>query len=420
MLNSDDDHLAFGYDGETLMPEREVNAGYAVAARPLRQCVDNRADSTEIRSSERTAATEFDAVDQNFQVDPYPVYAQLREHTPIFYNEETRSRVVTRYHDIVECLKRSDLISHDQFWDEPVSRHDRSDRRQAYVVNAFSHMMMYKDGQPHARMRKQSNRTFTPPQVKARQPEIERICRTLLEECRERGRFDDAHDFAQPLPSIVIADYLGLPQQDRQWIRALADRFAVVFEPLLSDPERTEILTSTVPLVDYLFELIDTRRRQPGDDFVSLLVAIRQEDGGMTDVELCANLMHLLVAGNETTTNLLEHMIVQLTRFPEMRADIESDPEKIRAFMEETLRYEAPIQIIARKTTDEVTLYDQQILPGSLVAFVLGSGNRDEARFPDPDTFDPTRADKAHLSFASGAHFCLGAPLARLQGNLSV
>lgn len=364
--------------------------------------------------------TEFDPTGQAFQVDPYPVYAQLREHSPVFYNEATRSWVVTRYYDIVECLKRSDLISHDQFWDEPVSRHDRSDPRQAYVVNTFSHMMMYKDGQAHARMRKQSNRTFTPPQVKARRPKIERICRTLLEECRERGTFDYAHDFAQPLPSIVIADYLGIPQQDRQWIRALADRFAVVFEPLLTDPQRTEILINTVPMVDYLFELIDTRRRQPGDDFVSLLLAIGPEDGGMTNVELCANLMHLLVAGNETTTNLLEHMIVQLTRFPQMRADIKGDPEKIKAFMEETLRYEAPIQIIARKTTAEVTLYGQQISPGSLVAFVLGSGNRDEARFPDPDIFDPTRADKAHLSFASGAHFCIGAPLARLQGTLAL
>lgn len=364
--------------------------------------------------------TQFGGFDPAFHADPYPLYAQLRAHAPILWMEDLGAWLVTRYEDIARCIKDPATFSHDSFYDEPVCRHDASDPRQAYVIDSFSHMMMYRDGDEHTRMRRQSNRTFTLPEVRARRPRIEQICRTLLQRCRQQGTFDYAQQFAILMPSMVIADYLGIPAEDRDEIRELADKFSVVFEPGLADDDRHQMLINTVPMVTYLDELIAARRAKPAADFVSHLVGIAEADGAMTTDELRGNLMHLLVAGNETTTNLLEHLIGQLSRSPKMRSEISGHPDRINDYLEETLRYEAPIQVIARKTTTDVTVAGQPIPEGALVGLVVGSANRDEYKFPDPDRFDPARSGKAHLSFALGPHFCLGAPLARLEGTIAL
>jgi cytochrome P450 len=222
------------------------------------------------------------------------------------------------------------------------------------------------------------------------------------------------------LPSMVVSDYLGIPESDREWVRQLADRFSTVFEPPLDGPERAAMLHDVVPFVDFLDDLIAERRRNPKEDFISQLAAIPEDEGGMTQAELHGNLMHLTIAGNETTTNLLQHMIVQLTRFPDLRAQMAEDPDLMTAFMEETLRYEAPIQILGRITKEDVALRDEIIPAGSVVGLGVGSANRDEERFADPDSFDPSRADLAHLSLAVGPHFCIGAPLARLEGIVAL
>ena len=363
---------------------------------------------------------DFDAQDSEFHADPYPMYSQLRAHAPVLWYEDMGFWLLTRYRDVAAAIKNPRIFSHESFQAEPVSRHDPADSRQAYVVDSFSNIMMYKDGEAHARMRRQSNRTFTPGEVGARRAFIERLCQDLLEQCRDEGSFDYAQRFAIALPSMVIADYLGVAPEDRDEIRELADQFSVVFEPFLSEHERTQMLLGSVPLVEYFDKIITDRRQKPKDDFVSLLAGVSEDDGGMSNDELRGNLMHLIVAGNETTTNLLEHLIVQLTQFPELRTAIRDDPEMNKHFIEETLRYEAPIQIVGRMTTTDVEIEGVTIPQGGLVALVVGSANRDEAKFPQPDTFDPTRKDKAHLSFGQGSHFCLGAPLARLEASVAL
>lgn len=358
-------------------------------------------------------------LDEQYDTGPYGFYTQLREQTPVFEFEEMGAWVVTTYEDVTSCLKRPELFSHESFWDEPVSRHDSTDPAQAYVVDSFSHIMMYKDGNPHTAMRKAIRGPFAPPKVRSRRPQVENICRDLLRECRDKGTFDYAKDFADRLPSMIVADYLGIPVEDREFVRTLSDRFRVVFEPELDGDERAAMLLDVAPLVAYLDELIVRRRTTPQDDYLSALAGIKEEDGGMTTDELRGNLMHLLLAGNETTTNLLSHMFVQLSRTPDMRDDIAADPDYASAFVEEALRFEAPLQLIGRKTTADVEVGGVTIPAGSMVGLGIGSANRDPKRFDRPDEFDPTREDKAHLSFASGAHFCIGAPLARLEGAVA-
>ncbi|MHA3020618.1 cytochrome P450 [Mycobacterium sp. BMJ-28] len=355
-----------------------------------------------------------------YATGPYEFYAGLREHAPVFYYEPIGAWVITKYADVVWALKHPAVFSHESFWDEPVSRHDRSNRHQAHIVDTFSNIMMYKDGEAHAKMRQLHGRTFAPPQVRSRRAQVEQICRSLLTAGRGKGSFDFVHDFAAPLPSMVVADYLGIPAADREWMLGLADRFSVIFEPALEGQARSDMLHDVIPFADCLDRLIHERRAEPQDDLISRLVAVPEENGGMSHEEVLGNLMHLVVAGNETTTNLLEHMIVHLTRLPELRAQMADNPDLITAFVEETLRFEAPIQIIGRKTKEEVTIGGQTIPAGVVVALGIGSANRDQERFPHPDVFDPHRLDKAHLSFAVGPHFCIGAPLARLEAVVAL
>ena len=364
--------------------------------------------------------TTFNAMETDFHENPYPTYAKMREETPVFWYPEMGYWLILTYVDVAEAVRNPSLFSHEQFWDEPVSNHEPNDEQQAHVVDSFSHIMMYKDGDEHARMRRQSNKTFAPKQVAASQDAVTRICRTLLEDCRAKGTFDFAQDFANLLPSLVVADYLGIPVRDRAEIRELADRFSVIFEPFLAEDARRDMLLGSVALCDYLDELIVARRREPQDDFVSMLASRPEADGGMTVPEIRGNLLHLLVAGNETTTNLLGHLMVVLSEQPGMRQRIGADAELAGPCVEEALRYEAPIQIITRKLTRELTLQGQDIPAGALIALVVGSANRDQTRFEDPDTFDLDRPNNQHMSLGAGSHFCLGAPLARLEGRVAV
>jgi cytochrome P450 len=364
--------------------------------------------------------SDFDATNSSFHADPYPGYAQLRSHSPVLWYPEMGFWLMTRYADVASALRDPGTFSHESFWDEPVSRHDPDDPRQAYVVQSFSKILMYKDGETHGRMRRQGGKSFAPRVIKDRRAGVERICRALLENCRAKGSFDYAQDFAMILPSMVVADYLGIPAQDREEIRELADRFSVIFEPFLGDGERRDMLVHSAALGEYLDEIIESRRENPRDDVISILVSHGEPDGGMTAEELRGNLMHLLVAGNETTTNLLGHAMVALSRLPDVRARVRADAALAGPFVEEALRFEAPIQLVGRKLTRDLELHGQQMPAGALIALVVASANRDEERFDEPDTFNIDRQANQHLSLGAGPHFCLGAPLARLEGAVAV
>ena len=363
---------------------------------------------------------EIDLRDETFRANPYPVYAALRDEAPVYWSEQMGYWLITRYDDVAGLLRASDTCTSDSFWDRPISHHDPADADEAYVVNSFSTAMIFDDPPAHTRQRRTVSKAFTPTRVAARQHQVEVIARALLDDARQRGEFDFMADFAAPLPILMIADLLGIPVEDRDQVREASDQFASLFEPMLSGEDRHHALHASAELARYLDEIVEQRRSTPKDDLISALVELEQHDAGLEPEELRAMLLHLLVAGNETTTALLAHTFVELDRNPLLRARLQSSPELIDTAVEEALRFEAPIQFLTRQTTRPIELHSVTIPERSLVSLVLGSANRDPERFESPDTFIPDRANNEHVSFGWGRHFCIGAPLSRLEASVAI
>ena len=367
-----------------------------------------------------TMTLHIDLRSDSFRADPYSTYAQLREQAPVYWSEQMRYWLITRYDDVASLLRASDTCTSDSFWDRPISHHDHANADEAYVVNSFSNAMVFHDPPTHTRQRRTVSKAFTPTRIAARQPQVEFIARTLLDDARQRGDFDFMADFAAPLPILMIADLLGIPVEDRAQVREASDQFASLFEPMLSDDDRHHALHESADLARYLDDVVAQRRSDPQDDLISGLVELEAQDEGLSPMELRAMLLHLLVAGNETTTALLAHTFVELDRNPTLRAQLGASPDLIPSAVEEALRFEAPIQFLTRQTTRPLDLHSVNIPEHSLVSLVLGSANRDPDRFHSPDTFIPDRDDNDHVSFGWGRHFCIGAPLSRLEANVAI
>jgi cytochrome P450 len=362
----------------------------------------------------------IDLRSDSFRADPYSTYAELREQAPVYWSEQMRYWLITRYDDVASLLRASDACTSDSFWDRPISHHDQANADEAYVVNSFATAMVFHDPPTHTRQRRTVSKAFTSTRVAARQPQVEFIARSLLDDARQRGEFDFMADFAAPLPILMIADLLGIPVEDRAQVREASDQFASLFEPMLSEEDRHHALHESADLARYLDDVVEQRRSNPRDDLISGLVELEAHDEGLSPMELRAMLLHLLVAGNETTTALLAHAFVELDRNPTLRAQLGATPELIPSAVEEALRFEAPIQFLTRQTTRPLELHSVSIPEHSLVSLVLGSANRDPDRFHSPDTFIPDRTDNDHVSFGWGRHFCIGAPLSRLEANVAI
>ncbi len=203
---------------------------------------------------------EIDLRDDTFRANPYPVYAALREHAPVYWSEQMGYWLVTRYDDVAGLLRASDTCTSDSFWDRPISHHDATNSDEAYVVNSFSTAMIFHDPPAHTRQRRTVSKAFTPTRVAARQHQIELIARALLDDARQRGEFDFMADFAAPLPILMIADLLGIPVEDRDQVREASDQFASLFEPMLSDEDRHHALHDSAELARYLDEIVAQRR----------------------------------------------------------------------------------------------------------------------------------------------------------------
>ena len=363
---------------------------------------------------------QVDLRDDTFRADPYPVYSALRDQAPVYWSEQMGYWLITRYEDVSSLLRASDTCTSDSFWNRPISHHDPSDVDEAYVVNTFSTAMIFHDPPVHTVQRRTVSKAFTPTRIAERRHQAEFIARTLLDEARRRGTFDFMADFAAPLPILMIADLLGIPVDDRAQVREASDQFASLFEPMLSAEDRREALHQSAGLARYLDDIVAQRRSSPRDDLISALVALEAQQGGLSEMELRAMLLHLLVAGNETTTALLAHTFVELDRNAPLRARLGASSELIPSAVEEALRFEAPIQFLTRQTTRPLQLHSETIPASSLVSLVLGSANRDPARFDSPDTFVPERANNDHVSFGWGRHFCIGAPLSRLEAEVAI
>jgi cytochrome P450 len=370
-----------------------------------------------------TEGRKYDLYSQDFFADAYATFAQMREHDPVFrqpgLDGETPIWWVTRYED-AEAV----LLDDERFVRDPrsVLSPERLAEFESGLPEEFAFIdshMLNRDGDDHRRLRKLVSKAFTPRMIEGLRPRIQEIADGLLEPVVANGEMELVSTFAFPLPITVIAELLGVPPADRDRFREWSD---AIVSPALAAAELERFAAGMQEFVAYLHQLFETRRGESGKDLVSALVAV--EDGGdtLSEEELSSMVALLIVAGHETTVSLIGNATLALLSHPEQRAALEGDPSLLPRAVEELIRYDGPVErTLNRWAAEDVELRGQTIRRGESVIVILGSADRDPERFEEPDGLDlVSQRDSRHLGFGRGSHFCLGAPLARLETEIAL
>jgi cytochrome P450 len=351
-----------------------------------------------------------------FYADPYPTYARLREAGPVHRDEAVAIWHVVGYEEIHAGLRDGRLAAarSDRFLSE------EQHREFGALARVQRDMMVFADPPRHTRLRGLVSKAFTPRVVEGLRGRVQEIVDDLLRRVVPEGRMDVIADLAVPLPTMVIAALLGVPEADRACLKAWSDDFAAFIGGPVPRDGVARADRAIGELTNYFGDAVEKWRREPGDNLISSLVAVEERGDSLTTDELLATCVILLVGGHETTTNLIGNGLLSLLRHPEHLRRLRETPSLIGPAVEELLRFDSPAQMTTRLAADDLTLGGVQIGAGHLVKLWLGAGNRDPARFPAPDRLDFGRAENRHLSFGHGIHYCVGAALARLEGQVAL
>ena len=341
--------------------------------------------------------------------DPYPAYAALRDRAPAHRSRLLRAWVFARHADVNAILR-----DHRRFGNDP--RKGTLSARQLATIPLPN--MLILDPPDHTRLRALVTKAFTPRTVEALEPRIRGVLGRLLDEIDDPAAFDLMEAVARPLPVIVIAEMLGVPAEDRARFRMWTTQRARRMEPTISRRERKAGDSASRALDAYFEPIIEERRAAPRDDIVSALVQVQDEGSRLSARETLNMLRLLLVAGNETTVNLIGNGLLALLRSPDQLERLREDPSLIPSAVEELLRFDAPVQVAFRRALSDCEVNGAPLRRRDNVALLLGAANRDPEVFEDPDRLDVGRNPRAHLAFGRGIHHCLGAPLARLEGQI--
>jgi cytochrome P450 len=353
------------------------------------------------------------------RADPHPIYARMRREQPLYrfdsMNISAPVWIATRYDDCVSLLRDTRLFK-DQARLTPAQR----ERYAALVtpVTSISRHLLSLDPPDHTRLRALVQKGFSSQIVDGLRPRIQALIDALIDDVAGRGGMDLIADFAVPLPVTVIAEMLGIPAEDRLRFRAWS-------QLLVSTPNTPEGLArkraTHGEFAAYLHALVGLRRAEPRDDLVSALIAASEEEDRLDNRELISAIFLLLIAGHETTVNLIGNGMLALLRHPEQRQRLVDEPALIGSAVEEMLRFDSPVEsATVRWSAEEIEIRGTRIPPGEIVLPSLVAANRDPEQFPDPDVFDVGRTPNRHIAFGFGIHYCLGAHLARVEGALAV
>jgi cytochrome P450 len=354
-----------------------------------------------------------------FKANPYPFYARLRAESPVHLvtlPTKEKAWLITRYEDVAMVFKderfvknRSNALTPEQIANQPWFRK---------AFKPLQRNMLDLDPPDHTRLRALVHKAFTPRLIECMRDRVQEITNQLLDNVRDRGRMDVIRDYALPLPTTIIAEMLGVPVKDRhkfhRWSNALLSAASSKWAMFRAVPNVWAFLR-------YIRWIIKERRANPGDDLISALAQAEEAGDTMSEDELVAMVFLLLVAGHETTVNLIGNGTLALMEHPDQIENLRNDPTLIRSAVEELLRYTSPVETATeRYAREDATIAGVTIPKGAMVFVVIASANRDERQFADPDKLDITREPNKHLAFGLGNHFCLGASLARLEGQIAI
>lgn len=367
------------------------------------------------------ALPEFDLFDPQFKANPHPVYAQLRRLAPVHRVRNRDGRplwLVTRYEDTLKVLKDPRFVKNRWTVMSPEQRVHSPEFPPA--VQFFDRNLLALDPPAHTRLRTLVNKAFTSRAIEKWRPPIQTLADALLDRVQGQGQMDLIEDYAFPLPMNVITRLLGIPAEDqalfRRWSTVLITHTGVLDSPTIA-----LVVPVLETLAAYLRQLFAAKRRHPQEDLTTQLVQVEEAGDTLSEDERIAMLMLLIVAGHETTVSLIGNGVLALLQYPDQLAQLQADPALITTALEELLRYDGPVETSTlRYAQEDVELGDITIPQGEPVLVVLTSANRDEGYFAQPDTLNITRTENRHLAFGHGIHFCLGAPLARLEGQIAL
>jgi cytochrome P450 len=351
--------------------------------------------------------------------DPYPLYRWLREEDPVHWSESLRGWAVSRYDDCLDILQHPLRFSADRF--RKLGAEFRSSRPAVQdVARVLQDWLVFRDPPDHTRMRRLLHNTFTPRELDAMRPRIQRVVEDLLDGMAGQEKTDFVSEFAFPLPASVIAIMLGAPVEDIDALKRWSDQIAAFIGGHQAETDNVEeARQGAFHLMDYFRDLIAERKGHPRDDLISLMLAAEEDGDALTPEEVVSNCVLLLAAGHETTTNLLGSGLYLLLRHPDQLRLLRHDPELAPGAVEELLRMESPVPAVVKVATEPVELHGREIRPGEMIFPLLGSANRDERRFEQPDALNIARHPNRHLAFGHGIHFCLGGPLARVEAQIA-
>ncbi len=358
----------------------------------------------------------YHLLDPEVLANPYPLYRRLRSEAPVHWDPYLHAWVVTRYDDVITVLHQfsaNRTPTPEQFAAMGLAE-------LGPIAQMMTKQMLFMDAPAHTRLRSLASMAFTPARVEALRAHIREILDALIEPLLRAGRMDVINDLAAPLPAIVTAELLGVPTSDCDQLKAWSADFAEVLGNFQHNPDRaSQTLKCVEEMNAYFREAIRRLKIEPREGLINSFITAEINGDRLTEEEIIANCIVTMVGGQETTTNLIGNGILSLVRNPDQLQRLRDDLTLIPSAVEELLRYESPSQQTARICPKDFELGGKQIRKGQAVIAVMAAGNRDPERFPDPDRLDVSRTDNRHLAFGWASHFCFGAALARIEGQLT-
>jgi cytochrome P450 len=360
-----------------------------------------------------------DGLQPEYVANPYELYRRLRENDPVYWDERANSWVLTRYVEVSAAL-RDARFSAAGFMEDISWIPDEMRPMLEPPIRALTRQMLFMDPPDHTRLRGLVAKAFTPRVVEGLRPAIKQIAGELLDKAVAKGQLELIRDFAFPLPAIVIATMLGVPPEDRDQLNAWSESFGALLEGgTLTMEDAFLALHGVSEFIAYFRQIIRERRSAPRDDLLQAMINAEEQGDALSEEELLGNCVLLMAAGHGTTMHLIGNGTLALLLNPSQLQRLREEPTLMPSAVAELLRYDSPVQMTSRRAKEDMRIGDKQISAGQEVIMCTGAANHDPAQFSDPDRLRLDRPENRHLSFGLGIHFCLGAPLARLEGEIA-